>query len=257
MADTWINAKVCIVVKTYPTPARNGVEVSCTAAITEDGKWLRLFPVPFRFLSQDKRFSKYQWVQLRIAKSSDARPESHKIDIDSIKVVSNQPLPTDSKWQARKDVVGPLIAKSYCALKAQRDTDGHPTLGIFKPKSISGLVIEASADNWTEDELAKLRQVDMFDKGPPKELEKIPHKISYQFTCDEDACPGHMFMCADWEMAQSYRAWKQKYGDDWEKYFRMKYEDEMIKTKDTHFYVGTIHQHPANWIIVGLFYPPL
>jgi hypothetical protein len=25
---------------------------------------------------------------------------------------------------------------------------------------------------------------------------------------------------------------------------------------DTHFYVGTVHQHPATWIIVGLFYPP-
>ena len=30
--------KVLIVVKTYPTPARKGGEVSCTAAITEDGK---------------------------------------------------------------------------------------------------------------------------------------------------------------------------------------------------------------------------
>ena len=25
---------------------------------------------------------------------------------------------------------------------------------------------------------------------------------------------------------------------------------------DTHFYVGTIHQHPGEWIVVGLFYPP-
>jgi hypothetical protein len=25
---------------------------------------------------------------------------------------------------------------------------------------------------------------------------------------------------------------------------------------DTHFYVGKIHRHPKEWIIVGLFYPP-
>lgn len=25
---------------------------------------------------------------------------------------------------------------------------------------------------------------------------------------------------------------------------------------DTHFYVGTVHRHPTEWIIVGLFYPP-
>jgi hypothetical protein len=30
----------------------------------------------------------------------------------------------------------------------------------------------------------------------------------------------------------------------------------MMGTKDTHFYVGTIHQYPNAWIIVGLFYPP-
>jgi hypothetical protein len=30
----------------------------------------------------------------------------------------------------------------------------------------------------------------------------------------------------------------------------------MIKKNDTHFFVGTVHQHPGSWIIVGLFYPP-
>jgi hypothetical protein len=30
----------------------------------------------------------------------------------------------------------------------------------------------------------------------------------------------------------------------------------MIERNDTHFYVGFVHLHPAEWIIVGLFYPP-
>ena len=102
MAETWIDQKACIVVKTYPSPAWNGVEVSCTAAVTPDGKWLRLFPVPFRFLGHDKRFKKYQWVQLRIKKSSDARPESYNIDPDSIKLLHDEPIPTDNKWKKRK-----------------------------------------------------------------------------------------------------------------------------------------------------------
>jgi hypothetical protein len=40
--------KALIVVRTYPVPAKKGVEVSCTAAVTEQGEWLRLFPVPYR-----------------------------------------------------------------------------------------------------------------------------------------------------------------------------------------------------------------
>jgi hypothetical protein len=39
--------------------------------------------------------------------------------------------------------------------------------------------------------------------------------------------------------------------------FRQRYERDMIEKNDTHFYVGNIHQHPDNWLIVGLFYPPM
>jgi len=30
----------------------------------------------------------------------------------------------------------------------------------------------------------------------------------------------------------------------------------MINKNDTHFIVGTVHGHPKEWIIIGLFYPP-
>jgi hypothetical protein len=58
-------------------------------------------------------------------------------------------------------------------------------------------------------------------------------------------------------MVQSYRNFRKGYGDDWQNKFRQKYEHEMIKLYDTHFYVGTLHGHPSTWIIVGLFYPRL
>jgi hypothetical protein len=63
-------------------------------------------------------------------------------------------------------------------------------------------------------------------------------------------------MCTDWEMGQSYRAWRRTYGSSWAQKFREKYEQQMIERFDLHFYVGTLHQYPTSWIIVGLFYPP-
>lgn len=78
----------------------------------------------------------------------------------------------------------------------------------------------------------------------------------YEFHCSEATCEGHTLMCTDWEMGQSYRRWKSKYGDGWEAKFRQKYEFEMIQNNDTLFYVGTVASHPNRWIIVGLFYPP-
>jgi hypothetical protein len=253
----WQTLEACIVVKTYPTPAWNGVEVSCTAAVTKDGKWLRLFPIPFRFLSEEQKFKKYQWISVRVKKSSDARPESFNVDTDSIRVITVAPLPTDNKWAARRELIGPLVAPSICSLKAARDKESHPTLGIFKPKRIHRLVIEHVGDEWSDAERAKLRQGDMFDASLARELEKIPFKFSYEFECDARNCTGHQLMCSDWEMGQAYRAWRRTYKDEWEKSFRLKFERDMIERNDTHFYVGTVAAHPANWIIVGLFYPKL
>jgi hypothetical protein len=57
-------------------------------------------------------------------------------------------------------------------------------------------------------------------------------------------------------MGQSYRSWRRTYGPRWEEKFRDKYERELIDRCDLHLYVGTLHQFPTSWIIVGLFYPP-
>lgn len=249
--------RVLIVVRTYPTPARTGAEVSCTAAISEDGRsFVRLFPVPYRFLANDSRFRKYQWIEVDVTRSGDPRPESFKIRADSIRIVSDI-LPSTNYWQARKDYVLPLRSRSLCELKRRRDADGFPTLGVFKPRSIHRLVIQSTDSSWTEAQLNCLRQMDLFQEVPHEELEKVPFKFKYEFDCDDQDCNGHSLSCTDWEMAASWRSWKDKYGSDhWEAKFRQRYEREMIEANDTHFYVGTVHQHPKEWIVVGLFYPP-
>jgi hypothetical protein len=247
--------RALIVVRTYPTPAKKGVEVSCTAAITDKGEWLRLFPVPYRFLSQDQHFRKYQWVEVKVTKAGDPRPESYKLKQDGIRIVSAR-LPTTREWQERKKIIYPLKAHCLCCLIKQRDARGYPTLGIFRPRAIERLVIDSEDPNWTPAQLAALRQGDLFAKMPDKELEKVPFSFRYHFRCDDAECSGHKMICTDWEMGQSWRKWKARYGGGWEAKFRDRYEREMIEKNDTHFFVGTVHGHPRTWIIVGLFYPP-
>lgn len=254
MAGTPETKRALIVVRTYPTPAKHGVEVSCTAAITDQGEWLRLFPVPYRFLDSDKRFRKYQWVEISVTKARDQRPESYKLDSSSIKIISD-PLPTANEWQARKDIIFPLKAHCLCCIQNERDDKGYPTLGIFRPKVIERLIIKPETQTWTQRQLAILRQGHLFQRAPTVELEKIPYSFRYQFRCDEDSCSGHTMICTDWEMGESWRRWSKDYGAEWEAKFRQRYETEMIERYDTHFYVGTIHKHPSTWIIVGLFYP--
>ncbi len=51
----WERKKVLITVRTYPSPAQKTIEASCTAGITEDGQWIRLFPIPWRLLADGQR----------------------------------------------------------------------------------------------------------------------------------------------------------------------------------------------------------
>jgi len=246
--------RVLITVRTYPTPARKGVEVSCTAGVTDQGAWIRLFPVPYRLMDPDKRFKKYQWIELSARRATgDPRPESYTPDIDSIRI--KQGISTKDNWAERKQSVLPLVSHCLCCLERQRNETGVPTLGLFKPNEIKRLVVEPDEPRWTSAQLARLRQYPLFAATPSRELEKIPFKFKYEFHCDHWDCAGHSLSCTDWEICQSYRSWSRKYRDDWEGKLREKYEHEMIGLNETHFYVGTLRGHPAAWIIVGLFYP--
>lgn len=255
MVQGWENKKVLITVKTYPTPAWKGGEVICTAGITENGKWIRLFPIPFRFLSGPQQFSKYQWITASVRKSpSDPRKESHLVDRDSISV-NPEKIDTTNYWQKRKDIVLPLLSTSLCDLQAQRDKNEFPTLGIIKPK-IDSLTIESASEDWSAEELARLSQLNLIDDvSSLRRLEKIPYTFKYQFHCSKPGCTGHNMSCSDWEISEAYRTFRNKYGKDWESKLRDKFENGMINKCDTYFYVGTIHGHPNAWIVIGLFYP--
>lgn len=251
-------SRVLITVRTYPVPANKGAETSCTAAVTDSGKWIRLFPVPYRSLPRDKQFKKYQWIEAELKRArSDTRPESHNISIDTIEL--RELVPTTNEWAQRKAILKPLMRPSMCAIRKERDARGYPTLGLFRPKVIKRLTISpADRPDWTTAQRAILRQTSFgFDaKAPREELEKIPFEFFYEFVCDAPGCRGHKMSCTDWEMAEAYRQWKKDYRGEWEVAFREKFESEMIGRFDTHFFVGTMHTRPNTWIIVGLFYPP-
>jgi hypothetical protein len=255
MPGTWVKKRALIVVRTYPSPAKSTIEASCTAAISADGEWIRMFPVPARLMEHDRRFAKWQWINVSLLKApSDSRPESYKLNPDSI-VIGETVGPQDG-WRARRDLVNPLKRPSMCRIQKERDEHDHPTLGIFRPHKIERLIIEPAEPNWTPSQLSTLTQDTFFEKAPVQTLEKIPFDFRYRFWCGDVGCNGHTMICTDWEMGQAYRDWRREYGDGWEAKFREKFETWMIEKRDTHFFVGTVHQHPGSWIIVGLFYPP-
>jgi hypothetical protein len=143
-----------------------------------------------------------------------------------------------------------------CQIRREQ-TIGGPTLGLFKPFKITRLKITPTSSDWTPKQKTILNQNSFgFQNAPKEALQKIPFEFTYQFRCDDADCNGHEMDCTDWEMSEAYRDWSKKYGAEWKVKFLQTFERDMISRYDTHFYVGTLHQHPKNWQIVGLFYPP-
>src|SRR5262249_51895824 len=133
--------------------------------------------------------------------SNDARPESYRIDRDSINIVEF--IGPDDNWRKRKHLVEPLRAHCQCCLLKEWTVNHKPSLGFFRPKEILRLEIDETSSDWTEEELSKLRQElpSMFDDQhrPKRELEKIPFEFRYLFRCDEVDCGTHRMLCSDWE----------------------------------------------------------
>ena len=79
--------RILILCKTYPSPSARYVETSCVAGMTDDGRLIRLFPVPFRLVEDDQQFKKWQWITARVRRAQDdARTESHRVSVDTIEV---------------------------------------------------------------------------------------------------------------------------------------------------------------------------
>ncbi len=257
-------ARILILCKTYPSPSGKHVETSCVAGVESDGCLIRLFPVPFRLVSDEKQFKKWQWISARIEKASnDHRPESHKLFVDTISCEGN-PLSTKDGWKARLEQLANIpIFDEFATLEDARVSSGI-TLGILQPSRILALDITPSdKPEWTQGERHKLvqheRQGGLFDDADAARiatLRKVPFDFHYRYACGVgDEAKQHRHKIADWEAGALYWTCRQRYGDKWEVPFRAKLEQTLPAT-NLMFLMGTIHRFPNQWLIVSLIYPP-
>jgi hypothetical protein len=247
---------VLITVKAPPNPSKKYQETNCCAGIDmATGKWLRLYPVPFRLLNYDKQFPKYSVISVKCQRPvRDKRVESYKVDQDSIKIVRR--LGTGNKWSARKKIVLPTLSPSFCQIR--KDASVYKSLGIFKPVDID-FEIKRTVPRDEQKRRAAYNQYRLFDKEL-KPVEQMPFSFYYRFKChDSPNCTGHKLMIHDWELMGAYRRWRRKYTEQslLLNKIREKWLDTLCSpTRDTYFYVGNMWQRPKQFMVLGVFYPP-
>ena len=250
--------RVLITVKTYPHPDPADLERVCTAGMLEDGSFIRLYPVPFRYLPKWQSYAKYQWIQVDVEKHSgqDRRPESYRPDVDSIRL-DGPPVDTKKNWAERKRIVLRQPVRSMEELYEIQERE-NISLGLVRPRIVEDLLIVPDTENWKPEWQADLAQLRL-DIGPRRlPLEKIPFKFRYKFRCSDQRCKGHLMSLGDWEAGVLYLKQRQMLGDAQRAagVVKDKFFGELCNpNKDVHFFVGTVAQF-GTWIVLGVFYPP-
>lgn len=172
--------RILIVTKTYPSISQKYRETVCTAGVLLDDLdrplgWVRLYPIPYRLLENDRKFKRWSIIQASIERNTkDSRLESYRIDIDSI--VVEREVDTSDSWRYRKELIlrPSLQFPSTEAIKSQ-----GRSLGLIKPLEITKCYYELDAEDWTPAQKRVLNQESLFEK--PLDLEKIPYRFGYEF----------------------------------------------------------------------------
>ncbi|MEE8483374.1 MAG: hypothetical protein V3S46_02155 [Nitrospinota bacterium] len=249
--------RILVTVKAYPNPSPKYSETVCCAGIElKTNKWIRLYPIPYRDLDENKKFNKYNIIDVTCRKASnDNRPESYKVDIDSIRIVDH--MDTKDEWSRRKEAVLPILSNSMCEVYKEAERK-EMSLALIKPKEISFSYKKANLKD-EKSRKACYAQQSFFNKEK-NAIEQIPFDFYYHFKC-EDAhnCPGHKLKIIDWEIGQAYRDWRMRYkGTDLllEKIQEMWLDEMCSEKKETYFFVGNMHRFPDIFLVLGTFYPP-
>ena len=253
--------ELLILTKTYPSPSTKYRETTCVAAVNRNGLLRRLYPVPFRLLEGNARFHKWEWIQAQVRRSTgDQRPESRRIDADSIVRSGNIIEIKRGDWSERVQWIEPHVVPTFNALEARRQATGE-TLGFLRPSRIVELKITpVKATDWTEADRQRLSQDGLFDTPEVKArppLRKLPFDFHYDYECATPAgVETNTHKLTDWEAGALYWKCAQDYGPrGWEAKFRQRFETEFA-AKDLLLLMGTIHRFPDQWLIVGIVYPP-
>ncbi|PZN34689.1 MAG: hypothetical protein DIU71_01895 [Proteobacteria bacterium] len=255
--------RILIICKTYPSPSARYSETSCVAGISEAGKLLRLYPVPFRLIENKRQFKKWQWIRAVIKRAADdRRPESHRIYVDTIE--TGPFIPSSDDWTHRRPWLHKLpLFGDFSALEALRASSGWPTLALLRPARLVGLDITPVANSdWTDEEKAKIlmlqQQGNLFEETERdlRLLRKLPFDFHYRYVCiSEEGPKTYRHKIVDWEIGALYWNVHRIHGTNWETPFRAKIEGQ-LPSQDLVFLMGTIHRFPDQWLIVSLIYPP-
>lgn len=258
-------ARILVTVKAAPQPSAKYGDTVCVAGIrvdTGEHDWVRLYPVPFRWLDANSQFGKYDIVELFMRRrTQDSRKESYVPHTQSIRV--SQHL---DGWEERTPFINDVALTTTCRLMREAETDhAAPSLGMVSVAELIDFTLEEHP-GWSAEEQAKIDrsmaagEMDVFGTSTqPTKLRAPRVKLRYRYRCHEERCPGHFGQNLDWEL----RAFQNRFHSDsigrLKERVEQRFVDMMFSPKrSTSFFMGNFEAaiKRSKFSVLGVYWPP-
>lgn len=247
---SWERRRVLILGKTYPNYSRKYDEVACTGGLVEPSlEMVRLFPVPFRYLDRTDQFTAWQYIEADITRDrSDPRPESYRVDPDSIEVQKTVP-------SAQHDLRVRMLRRSphFCESVEElfrRNEQKKTSLGIVQPLEIINFAVEPRSEQereeWLEKEAEILAQERMFTQL--KKLDFPEAKFFIKWRCKDSACKTHRMSILQWGIHELARKLTEREDPDGQTKLLDKMREQLdAKKKDIYLFLGNFRAKTYNF----------
>ena len=138
---TWEKKRVLVTVKAYPEKSKKYGEVVCTIGLTDQGDWIRLYPIPFNVFSGRDGLKKYDWIEVDCKRAEEklSRKESYRIRDGSLKITDRSlsliRVKGRANWVERNKILLSHISPSLEELRDNFDDD-RTSIGLIKPAEL-------------------------------------------------------------------------------------------------------------------------
>lgn len=235
------NTDAIVIIKAAPQVGQRHGETVCCAGLDLYGNWLRLYPVSFRTLDEGQKFGRWDRIRFKWRRSSDdPRPESRRLDQQSIQIVG------ELKQSERENFLANSIVTSLT-----REREAGRSLALIKPEIIEFKHERKSKEDLVEESkrFETLRaQADLFAKKLTP-YQPCPLHFRYRYRIDDGLREG---TCQDWEIEATYFKWAKLYGEERALMEMTRVFGEEYPKRGMLLAMGTHSLYPDTWLINGV-----
>jgi hypothetical protein len=236
-----IDEEVIVLVKAVPQVGVKYGETVCCAGVTRDYQWRRMYPIRFRRLQDDAKFSRWQLVKYKaVLPKQDTRKESRHVFED--KIIVGGLLKADKRAELIDRVTMPSAK-----LAAEK---GH-SLTIVRPRSLKFSIKpmrDSEYEQLCRDYQSAANQTSFLDK----ELKAFkPPKFDFKVQF-EDEGGKHNHDCGDWETIAAFTNFQRKYGEQGAISRLSETYNETYQEKGMVVALGTMAKRQHVWTLPGM-----